>query len=134
MRRFFRVVLLLTLTGIAGAQDVPAMQQLWAAIKSSLSGPNGQTYYETKLKDSALPFLHGTVLSASPKDKPLLVILAMSDKSTREVELRMQAALTGELPPGTEVIFEGVAIDFSPEPFRLMIFPQTIRVHKAAPK
>ena len=141
MRRFFRVALLLALAGIAGAQrsapgvpDIPAMQRLWSVMKNQLSGPNGQAYFENNLKGSELPFLYGTVLSALPKDKPLLVILAMSGKSEPEVNLRMAAALTDELPAGTEVLFRGEAREFSSDPFRLTISPDAIRVHTARPK
>ena len=137
MRRSLRVALLVTVAGALLAQrseNIPDMQRLWGALKQQLAGPNGQRYFEDNLKDSALPFLYGTVLSALPKDKPVLVIVAMSDKSTREVNLRMEAALTDELPAGTEVLFRGVATGFSPDPFRLTIEPTAIRVHEARPK
>ena len=131
MRRFFRVALLVALAGIAGAQrSAPEMQHLWATIKAQLTGPHAQEYFDANRKDSALPFLYGTVLSAQPKEKPLLVILALSDKITREVNLRMEAALTDELPAGTEVLFQGIAVEFSNDPFRLTIVPDAIRVRK----
>jgi len=115
-----------------GVPDIPAMQALWANVKSALSGPNGQKYFEENLKDFELPYLYGVVISSTPKDQPHVLVLAMSDKSTPEVSLTVEGGghLTQGVRDGAEVIFEGVPTAFSKQPFRLTITTrQKVRVH-----
>ena len=41
----------------------------------------------------------------------------MDDDKTPEVTLRLSQQLEKPLPPGTQVSFEGVAVEFTTEPF-----------------
>ena len=98
MQRFAWAVPLLLLASAGRAQqrkpgvpDIPAMQALWAGLKAQLTGPNGEQWFEENLRNSALPYLYGTVLSATPKDQPHVLMLAMSDKSTPKVSLTVES-------------------------------------------
>ena len=128
--------LLLTVSGETqqrepGVPDIPAMHALWAELKTQLSGPHGEKWFEENLRDSQLPYLHGILLSGTPKDQPHVLVLAMSDNSTPEVNLTVEDGhLTEKVREGSEVLFQGVAIAFSAKPFRLMITTdQPVKVH-----
>jgi|GEM_PF-2653729 hypothetical protein len=99
------------------------VHELWSAVKSQLEGPNGQEYFQSFLKDSALPRLVGTLISATPPEQPSVLTLAISDASSPEVTLRLtddngkEAHLKGPLLRGSQIQFEGVAVSFSQDPF-----------------
>jgi hypothetical protein len=113
-----------------GVPDVAAMQALWAGVKSRLSAPDGEKYFEDTLKDTQFPHLCGLVLSATPKDNPDLLVLAMSDKSMPEVSLKLDRRATESIREGDEIIFEGAARSFTRQPFRLTIITSDlIRIH-----
>ncbi len=140
MRRLIWGVAIMLLVGPVRAQlpkpgvpDIPAMQALWANIKRQLSAPDGEKYFEENLRDSALPYLYGVVLSATPRDRPSSLVLAMSDKSTPEVSLELEGRATETIRDGAEIIFDGVAKSFTQRPFRLTIaLLGTIRVHDSS--
>jgi hypothetical protein len=108
------------------------MQALWANVKAALTGPNGRKYWEENLKDAQLPYLYGIVLSSTPRDQPRVLVLAMCDKSTPEVTLRVEPGPMKEtVRDGTEIMFEGVPRAFSQQPFRLTIETnEAVRVHE----
>jgi hypothetical protein len=119
--------------GKPGVPDIPAMQTLWASLKVALTGPNGQEYFERNLKESDIPYLYGIVLSSTPKDQPRVLVLAMSDRSTPEVTLKVtdNGHMKEPVPDGTEVIFKGVPTEFSRQPFRLTFETlEAVRVHE----
>jgi hypothetical protein len=128
MRQFvwFALALLLSST-IQGAPqtaapDVPAMHRLWSVLKSQLTAPNGQEWFDQNLRDSELPYLHATFLSSGRKDGSTVLQLALSDKTTSEVELTIDSGLVPEgLGGGAEVMFRGVATAFAGQPFRLSV-------------
>ena len=138
MPRLVWAVVVMFIASTSGAQqrkpgvpDIPAMQTLWANLKAQLTGPNGQQYFEENLRDTALPYLYGIVLSSTPNDQPRVLAVAMSDKSTPEVNLAVEPGhLTEKVRDGAEVIFQGVATAFSKQPFRLTITTSgAVRVH-----
>ena len=105
-------------------------QQLWSSIKSGLTAPDGQEYFDSSFKGALVPggasglwYLTGTLLSAEPKDQPRVLVLAISDRSTPEVTLTFKdskwndSQIAGPLNPGSQIQFEGVAISFTKEPF-----------------
>ena len=108
------------------------MQALWVRLKAALTAPNGENYWERGVKDAELPYLYGTVLSSDPKDQPRVLVLAMSDRSTAEVTLRVEPGhLEETVQDGAEIIFKGVAREFSKQPFRLTIETDgAVRVHE----
>ena len=116
-----------------GVPDIPAMQALWASVKSALTGPNGQKYFEENLKDFELPYLYGIVLSSTPKNEPSVLVIAMSDKSTPEVTLKVESGhLVEAIHDGAEIMFKGVPKAFSKQPFRLTIEARdTVRIHES---
>jgi outer membrane protein assembly factor BamD (BamD/ComL family) len=97
---------------------------LWLTIKAALTGANGAQYFETQLKDTAVPKLKGVLVDAKPACKPkeLLVAVPMPDAKppyTAEIALKLDAPLTGKPPANAEFSWEGVPASFTKDPFLL---------------
>jgi hypothetical protein len=92
---------------------------LWKQIKEALLAPQGRQYFESSIKDALLPALAGTLISNKPVAHPNEFLIVMDDDQTPEVTLRLSRKLEKPLPPGTPVSFEGVAMEFTTEPFML---------------
>jgi hypothetical protein len=115
------------------------VHELWSALKSQLTGPNGEEYFRSTLKDCVLPRLVGTLISATPPDQPNVLTLGISDTSSPEVTLRLQddngkeAHLNGPLMRGSQIQFEGVAVSFKQDPF-MVTFEVSTSLRKPARK
>jgi tetratricopeptide (TPR) repeat protein len=93
---------------------------LWMGIRDNLTG--NDDYFESSLKNAALPKLKGTVISATPERRPTQVVIGLMSDSTAEVTLKVDSALPGPAPAGTEIEFEGgVPTEFTKEPFNLVL-------------
>jgi hypothetical protein len=102
------------------------MLALWLNIRSELTGANGPQYWEGSVKGAGLPGgasgvtkFKGKLLSQTPPKNPKELVVAISDASTPEVTLKLDEAMAGPADPGTEIEFEGVASDFTKDPFML---------------
>lgn len=121
------------------AVSADAVHELWSVIKSQLTGPNGQEYFQDKIKDSALPRLVGTLISATPPEQPGVLVLAVSNANSPEVTLRLkdengkEASLKGPLMRGSQIQFEGVAVEFTQDPF-MLTFEVSTSLRKPARK
>jgi tetratricopeptide (TPR) repeat protein len=93
------------------------MLGLWKRIRDELTGENGQAYFDTSMKDAAIPRLRGWVVEQRPKE----LLVAISDKNTPEVTLQLDAPVTAKVDPGTEIQFEGVGKSFTKEPFMVVM-------------
>jgi hypothetical protein len=103
--------------GLPAQEQVPHPQSaLWAGIKRQLTGPDGEQYFESNMKGTALPSLRGTVVGVSA---PNLVQLNLSGGSAPEVLLLLSAGQ--ELPrKGSDIVFgQAEPIAFTREPFLL---------------
>jgi hypothetical protein len=95
---------------------------LWLGVKKELAGPNGATYFESSLKDAALPKLKGKVVSTKPALRPKEIVIALSDATSGEITLKIAEGgfMPGKAEPGTELEFEAVAKAFTADPFMLI--------------
>jgi hypothetical protein len=109
-----------------------ASKQLWSAIKTSLTEPDGEEYFENNLKNAMVPggaggvtLFTGTLLSAEPAAQPSVLVVAISDSITPEVTLQLKDSewkdthLNGPLMRGSVIQFEGVPTAFTKKPFML---------------
>jgi hypothetical protein len=110
----------------SGNDEARRQAQPWLALKNALTSSNGADYFKTNLQDAEVPgganglaFLKGTVLSSEPSDQPETLVLAMSDKTTQEVTLRLHPPFDHTLTAGTEFEFSGIAKSFTSDPFML---------------
>lgn len=133
-----RLMFLAVLAGMLGAQPGPvnpnAARALWSNIKKQLTAANGDEYFRLALQNADMPVLIGTLLSATPTDRPAQLVLNLSGGSTPEATLifkdgRQDGHLNGPLAPGSQIQFRGIPVAFTREPFML-----TFEVNTAAAK
>jgi hypothetical protein len=106
---------------------------LWMKLKGALSDTNGEQYFASTLKDSAVPKLKGTLVEAKPACRPkeLLVALPLPDAQgapRAEIRLKLDKALTGKPEPNTEFQWEGVPAAFTKDPFLLTMDTESAKV------
>jgi len=106
---------------------------LWMAIKAALLQPNGEQYFDQKLKGYAVPQLTGKLVEAKPACRPreLLVAVPTPDAAKSpapEIQLKLDKPLAGKLEPGTDLRWEGVPSAFSGDPFLLTMDAETTKI------
>jgi tetratricopeptide (TPR) repeat protein len=92
---------------------------LWMGIKKELAGPNGEQYFESNVKNAAVPKLKGTVVAAKPPVRSKELVVGLENAEVGEVTLKFDAPLTGKPKLGSVVEFEGVPTAFAKDPFML---------------
>jgi hypothetical protein len=92
---------------------------LWMKIKTALTSPDGQQYFENELKDTAVPQLSGKLLEAKPACRPRELLVAITQPGVAEILIKLDRPLTGKVEPGAEFRWEGVPSTFTAEPFLL---------------
>jgi hypothetical protein len=112
---------------------------LWLGIKRQLSDTNGEQYFETSVKNAAVPKLKGTLMEGKPacRSKELLVAVPEpNQQGVAQVVITLKLvdaagkadALTGK--PDTEVViqWEGVPSAFTREPFMLTMDTEKAKI------
>ncbi len=99
---------------------------LWKRIKSALEGDEGEHYFESDLRDAAVPELQGVVLGAKPECRPTELHVGVrfpedSGDLREEIVLKLQRPFAGKPNLGSEVHWTGVPTAFSRTPFLLTI-------------
>lgn len=107
------------------AEANPALA-LWEQIREAILAPDGQTYFNEKVKGAELPGgvnnitkFKGKVVSQSPERAPKEIILAVGLKGEPDCKLIMPAPLPYPAEPGTEVEFSGIPSELSTDPYQL---------------
>lgn len=90
---------------------------LWMGIKKELTGPGGESYFESSVKGAAVPKLKGKVISEKPAVRPKELVLALADPTTPEVTLKLDEPIAGKVEIGSDLEFEGVPSAFTKDPF-----------------
>ena len=115
------------------------MLALWKRIKTELTGDNGSAYFETSMKDAALPGgaegitkFKGTLISMTPPVRPKELELGIENASVPDVTLKLDSALSGKMEPGAQIEFAGVAKSYTKEPF-MVTFSSRNRRSSAGP-
>jgi hypothetical protein len=106
---------------------------LWMKIKGALADPNNPTYFDTELKDSAVPPLKGTLIEGKPacKSKELLVAIPLPDQhgnAVAEISLKLDAPLAGRPETGGTIQWTGVPKAFTKDPFMLTMETEKAKV------
>jgi tetratricopeptide (TPR) repeat protein len=93
---------------------------LWVQVKQQLIGPDGESYFEDRLKGAGLHKLKGKVVSVNPATRPREIQVALSTDDVPEMTLKLDSPMAGPADPGTEIEFEeAVPQEFRREPFML---------------
>ena len=109
----------------AGTASLTPVKALWQSLRKQLTSSTGAEYFDRGIKGCALPTLSGSLISATPAERPSVLIVAMSDSDEPEVTLRLKdkkgeyAHLPGPVVRGSSILFEGIAVAFTQEPFML---------------
>lgn len=113
-----------------------AQSGLWLQMKKYLTASGGTGYFRLQLLNSDIPggvrglrWLKGTVVSSEAVGTTRTILLAMSDRETPEVTLKLD-----QVPPanirirkGTVVEFDGAGAAFTPSPFMLTLVVEACR-------
>lgn len=94
---------------------------LWMKVKGALADTNGEQYFATTLKDSAVPKLKGTLVEGKPACRSKELLIAVPEPNQQgtllpEITLKLDAALTGKPDTGVEIQWEGVPTAFTKDP------------------
>jgi tetratricopeptide (TPR) repeat protein len=121
------------------AQSNPQLA-LWMKVKGALAASEGEAYFASSLKDTAVPQLRGVLLEAKPACRPkeLLVIVPMPDAprpTEAEILLKLDKPIAGKPAPGTEFQWQGVPSAFTAQPFLLTMDTESAKLDgiKGAP-
>jgi tetratricopeptide (TPR) repeat protein len=113
---------------------------LWMKIKAALADTGGDQYFETQLKNSAVPPLKGTLVEAKPACRPkeLLVAVPLPNAGPlqqAEIALKLDKPLSGKPETGMEFQWQGVPSAFAASPFLLTMDTEvaTLEGLKSAP-
>lgn len=108
-------------------------EALWKSVKEALTGSDGANYFNSNMKDAAVPTLKGKVVKLEPENRPKTIVLAMedgkSDGTVGDATLKFEAALPGKVDPGTELSFEGVPESYTASPFMVVFNVDKDKLH-----
>jgi hypothetical protein len=96
---------------------------MWMKIKGALAAPDGASYFENGMKNTAAPKLKGRIIDGKPacRSKELIVAVPEPGQQTAQpvITLRLDSALAGK-PEASDITWEGaVPTTFTPDPFML---------------
>lgn len=93
---------------------------LWGTLRTTLSGPEGEQYFQSSMKGAMLPGgaegikkFKGTLVSQTPRQ----LTVAMSDPNTPDVTLKLETPIAGKAEPGQVIEFEGIPVSYTKDPF-----------------
>ena len=104
-------------------RDADPMMALWGDVKKNLQ-EKGEAYFNSDVKDAALPPFKGKLVSHKPPvGRPKELLLAVqSEEGDLTVKLEEGQALPGKMEPGGEIKVEGcVGTAFTANPYMLTI-------------
>ncbi len=120
--------------------DADPALKMWYSIQQSLIGDQGQSYFDSQVKDAEIPagaggvkYFKGTVISMDPADKPTKIVLGVFDPAKPDATLTFEDPVTSPVKAGDVLEFDGVADSFVKEPFMLVFKdPEVPSLKKAA--
>jgi hypothetical protein len=101
---------------------VRPQREFWQKIKAALLDSDGSRAYSEQIKSAVLPELSGTLISETQiSQTEHELVLGVSAPGVPDVTLRLDSPLRQKVEPGVRVLFVGVAIEFRPTPFMLVL-------------
>ncbi|MGA8028894.1 MAG: hypothetical protein WB992_17265 [Bryobacteraceae bacterium] len=119
--------------------------KLWYTIKQSLTGDQGDQFFNSNVKDAEIPGgaegvknFTGTVISIDPPDHPTKVTLGVEDPTKADATLEFSQPLPSsaleKVKIGSKLDFSGVADSYTKDPYMLTFKDPTVPgVQTAAP-
>jgi tetratricopeptide (TPR) repeat protein len=93
---------------------------LYKNLKDTLTGSDGASYFNDKMKGSLVPGIKGKVISMEPATNPKTVVIGVLDPNTPDATLKFETALPGKVDAGTELTFDGTAESYTTSPFMIV--------------
>lgn len=104
--------------------------KLWYSIKQSLTGDQGDQFFNSNVKDAEIPGgaegvkdFTGTVISIDPPDRPTKVVLGVEDPAKPDTTLLfsqpLPASALDKIKVGEKLDFSGVADSYTKDPYML---------------
>jgi tetratricopeptide (TPR) repeat protein len=112
--------------GLQAKLDASPELKLWWTIQQALIADNGQSYFDSSVKDAELPggandvkMFKGTVISMDPADKPTKVVLGVFDATKPDATLVYEEPVIATAKVGDMIEFSGTAESFTKDPYML---------------
>ena len=99
---------------------------LWMNLKTALTAPDGQQYFDTNMKGAEVPGGAGgaqtfkaKLISSKPALHPKELVVSVGDGTTPDATLNLDAPLPGKAEPGAELEFSGEPTAFTKDPYNI---------------
>jgi tetratricopeptide (TPR) repeat protein len=114
--------------------DADPAFKLWYTIKTNLISPQGQSFFNSDVKDFEIPGgaqgvknFTGTVISVDPPDRPTKVVLGVEDPTKPDATLTFSEPLPpNSVKVGDKLEFSGVADSYTADPYMLVFKDPTL--------
>ena len=111
--------------------------KIWYAIKQSLTGDQGEQFFNSNVKETDVPGgaegvkgFSGTIISIDPPDHPTKVVLGVEDPTkpdaTLEFSQPLAATALDKIKVGEKLEFSGVADSYTKDPYMLTFKDPTV--------
>ena len=102
------------------AQKDPSLA-LWRNIRTALTGPDGENYFNTNMKGAQTPAFTGKLISAAPETKPKKLVLAIdylnNPSAVGDCTVILDSPLPGKAEGDTIITFQGIPDSYTSNPF-----------------
>lgn len=112
----------------AAADAANPMLALFRNLREQLTADGGPAYWDGTVKDAALPGgvnnvtkFKGKIVSMTPANRPKEIVLAVEKPGVADVTLKLETPLPGKMEAGEELEFDGVAKEYTKDPFMLTL-------------
>ncbi len=92
---------------------------MWRNVKKELTGPGGTEYFNSQVRNTAMPSMRGYLVAQSPQQRPDTLVLGIESRNAREVTLKLNEAFRYPARAGTTIRFECVPRSFTQNPFNI---------------
>ncbi len=108
--------------------DTDPAFKLWYAIKTNLTGDQGEKFFNSDVKDTEIPGgaegvkdFTGTIISVDPADRPTKIVLGVEDPTKPDATLTFSQPLPANaVKVGDKLQFSGVADSYVANPYMLV--------------
>jgi hypothetical protein len=107
---------------------------LWMRIKAALTASDGEQYFESDLKDVAVPQLKGVLMAAKPACRPTELLIAVPLPEPKpslqpDIAIKLEKPIAGKPELNGEILWEATAADFVKSPFLLTMKAEPAKIH-----
>jgi tetratricopeptide (TPR) repeat protein len=95
----------------------------WVRLRRKLESPAGDQYM-AELRNTPLPRLKGTLVRWSPPDQPSELTIAVVDRTTPEIVVKLAKPFPNEAEVGAALQFSGAIESFSRTPFSVTVLAE----------